>query len=71
VSKGNKKETVPFYVMDLGKDHFIFRYPWCQDFKPDIDWENSVLKGPKIKIETLLHRKYQHVKEYLASARKT
>ena len=70
VSKGNKKETVPFYVTDLGKDRFIFGYPWCQDFKPDIDWENSVLKGPIIRIETLLHGKYQHVKEYLASTRK-
>jgi hypothetical protein len=70
VTKGNKKETVPFYITDLGKDRFIFGYPWCQDFKPDIDWENSVLKGPKVKVETLLHGKYQHVKEYLASARK-
>ena len=32
VSKGNKKERVPFYVTNLGKDHFIFGYPWCQEF---------------------------------------
>jgi hypothetical protein len=71
VTKGNKKETVPFYITDLGKNRFIFGYPWCQDFKPDIEWENSILKGPKVKIKMLLHRKYQHVKEYLASAQKT
>jgi hypothetical protein len=53
--------------MDLGKDRFIFGYPWCQDFKPDIDWENSRLKGPKVKVETLLHGKYQHIKEYLST----
>jgi hypothetical protein len=58
---------VPFYVTNLGKDHFIFGYPWCQDFQPNIDWENSYLKGPKIKVETLLHGKYQHIKEYLSS----
>jgi hypothetical protein len=71
VTKGNKKERVPFYVTDLGNDRFIFGYPWCQDFKPEIDWENSILKGPKIKVETLLHGKYQHIKEYVASTRKT
>jgi hypothetical protein len=71
VRKGNRKETVPFYVIDLGNDCFIFRYPWCQDFKPEIDWENSILKGPKIKVETLLHGRYQHIKEYVASTRKT
>jgi hypothetical protein len=71
VRKGNKKETVPFYVTDLGNDRFIFGYPWCQDFKPEIDWENSLLKGPKIKVKTLLHGRYQHIKEYVASMRKT
>jgi hypothetical protein len=53
--------------MNLGKDCFIFGYPWCQDFKPDIDWDNSHLRGPKIKVETLLHGKYQHIKEYLSA----
>jgi hypothetical protein len=58
---------VPFYITNLGKDRFIFGYPWCQDFKPNINWENSCLKGPKIKVETLLYGKYQHIKEYLSS----
>ena len=56
VSQGNKKRRVLSYVTNLGQDHFIFRYPWCQEFKPDIDWENSAFKGPKIKVETLLFR---------------
>ena len=68
VSKGNKKECVPFYITNLGKDHFIFGYPWCQEFQPDIDWANSKLKGPKIKVKTLLYSKYQHIKAYLNKA---
>jgi hypothetical protein len=67
VTRGHIKERVSFYITNLGKDHFIFGYPWCQDFKPDIDWENLQLKGPSIKVETLLHGKYQHIKEYLSS----
>ena len=68
VSKGNIKERVPFYVTNLGSNHVIFGYLWCQGFKPEIDWENSKLKEPKIKVETLLYRKHQHVKSYLATA---
>ena len=66
VSKESKKEYVPFYITNLGKDHFIFRYPWCQEFQPEIDWANSKLKGPRMKVKTLLHSKYQHIKEYLS-----
>ena len=62
VTQGHKKQSVPFYVTNLGQDRFIFRYPRCQDFKPNIDWENSMLNGPKIKVETLLYGKMQHVK---------
>ena len=65
VSQGNKKRRVPFYVTNLGQDRFIFGYPWCQEFKPDIDWENSALKGPKIKVETLLFGRKQHLKRIL------
>jgi hypothetical protein len=53
VTQGHKKQRVPFYVTNLGQDQFIFGYPWCQDFKPNINWENSMLNGPKIKVETL------------------
>jgi hypothetical protein len=29
VTQGRKKQRVPFYVTNLGQDHFIFGYPWC------------------------------------------
>ena len=48
-----------------GDDRFILGYPWCQDFKPDIDWTNSELKGPRIHMETLLFRKVQHLHQKL------
>ena len=65
VTQGNKKQQVPFYVTNLGDDRFILGYPWCQDFKPDIDWPNSKLKGPKIHMETLLFGKVQHLHKKL------
>jgi hypothetical protein len=65
VTQGHKKQRVPFYVTNLGQDRFIFGYPWCQDFKPNINWENSMLNGPKIKVETLLYGKMQHVKRII------
>ena len=64
VMQGNKKQRVPFYVTNLGTDRFILGYPWCQEFKPDIDWSNSMLKGPKIKMETLLHGKLEHLWQF-------
>ena len=65
VSQGNKKRRVPFYVTNLSSDRFIFGYPWCQEFKPDLDWENSMLQGPKIKVETLLFGCKQRLKRVL------
>ena len=65
VTQGNKRQQVPFYVTNLGDDRFILGYPWCQDFKPDIDWPNSKLKGPKIHMETLLFGKVQHLHKKL------
>jgi len=43
----------------------IFGYPWFKKFKPDIDWEKSKLKGPKVKIETLLYSTLQCAKTWL------
>ena len=62
VTQGHKKHRVPFYVANLGQDRFIFGYPWCQDFSPSIDWKNSILNGPKIKVETLLQGRMHHIK---------
>ena len=52
-------------MTNLGDDRFILGYPWCQDFKPDIDWSSSKLKGPKIYMETLLFGKVQHLHKKL------
>jgi hypothetical protein len=65
VLQGNKKQRTPFYVTSLGKDHFILGYPWCQEFKPNIDWTNSMLKGPNIHMEILLHGKIVHLHKQL------
>ena len=65
ITQGNKKQQVPFYVTNLGDDCFILGYPWCQDFKPDINWANSKLKGPRIHMETLLFGKVQHLHQKL------
>jgi len=43
----------------------LFGYPWFKKFNPDIDWEKSKLKGPKVKIETLLYSTLQHAKSWL------
>jgi len=65
VTQGNKRECVRFFVTNLGRDRMLFGYPWFKKFKPDIDWEKNKLKGPKVKIETLLHGTLQHAKTWL------
>jgi hypothetical protein len=57
----NKKQRTPFYITNLRTDRFILGYPWCQDFKPNIDWSNSMLNGSKICMETLLYGKVEHL----------
>jgi len=55
VTQGNKKERTRFFVTNIGRDRMIFGYPWCKKFKPDINWDENKIRGPKIKIETLLY----------------
>jgi len=38
VSQGNLRRQLHFFVTNLGRDHFLFGYPWFKAFKPDIDW---------------------------------
>ena len=54
VNKGGKKERQQFFVTNLGKNRFILGFPWFRSFNPDINWAEAQLKGPKVKIETLL-----------------
>jgi len=67
VTQGNKKEWIRFFVTNLGSDRMLFGYPWFRKFNLDIDWEKSELKGPKVKIETLLYGTLQRAKSWLKS----
>jgi len=70
VAKGNKKLRQRFYITDLGQDRFIFGYPWFREFNPDIDWPNGMLKGPKVKMETLKHSTFQHACNFIKERKK-
>jgi len=65
VTQGNKKEHTRFYITNLGSNQMLFGYPWFKKFNPDINWEKSKLKGPKVKIETLLYSTLQQAKTWL------
>jgi len=65
VTQGNKKEQTRFFVTNLGSNRMLFGYPWFKKFNPDINWEKSKLKGPKVKIETLLYGTLQCAKTWL------
>jgi hypothetical protein len=34
-----------FYIMDLGFDRILLRYPWLSTFNPQIDWKTGVVEG--------------------------
>jgi len=70
VARGNKKLHQRFYVTDLGRDRFIFGYPWFREFNPDIDWPNGMLKGPKVKMETLKHGTFQYARNFIKEKKK-
>jgi len=65
VSKGNMRKQLRFFVTSLGRDCFLFGYPWFKAFKPDIDWEAGTLKGPKVKVETIWKVTWDKVQGYL------
>jgi hypothetical protein len=71
VSHGTKKEQQHFYVTNLGKDRFIFGFPWCRTFKPNIDWTKAQIRGPQVQVETLLLGKYQCIKNYVKERKET
>ena len=41
VTKGNQKTQQQFYIMNLGRNELIFRYPWFKEFNPQIDWKEG------------------------------
>ena len=65
ISKGNTKQQQRFYVTNLGRDCFLLGYPWFKAFKPDIDWEQGTLKGPKVKAETTQKVTWDKAQSYL------
>jgi len=65
VSQGNLRQQLHFFVTNLGRDHFLFGYPWFKAFKPNIDWEAGTLKGPKVKVETIQKITWDKVQGYL------
>jgi len=65
VSKGNVRKSLRFFVTNLGRDRFIFGYPWFKAFKPDINWEDGMLRGPKVKVETMRKVTWDKVQGYL------
>jgi hypothetical protein len=47
VTRGQQTGRERFFFTNLGKDQFIFGYPWLQTFNPEIDWATGVVKGPQ------------------------
>jgi len=40
-------------------------YPWLRDFNPQIDWATNKLLGPEVRLSTLLHARYPHLRSLL------
>jgi hypothetical protein len=61
---GNKKIKQQFYITALGSNCMILGIPWFREFNPqDIDWKNGILKGLKVKLETLLFGCFANLKD--------
>jgi len=69
VSQGNLRQQLHFFITNLGRDRFLFGYPWFKAFKPDIDWEAGTLKGPKVKVETIQKITWDKAQGYLKEKR--
>jgi hypothetical protein len=65
VACGNKKIKERFYVTGLSGIELILGYPWLRDFNPQIDWPTNKLLGPGVRISTLLHARYPHLRSLL------
>ena len=44
--QGGRARMLKFLIIDLGRDHIIFSYPWLREFNPDINWPTKFIKGP-------------------------
>jgi hypothetical protein len=43
VHTGDKEEKMRFLVTDLGNEDLILGYPWLATFKPQFNWQSSVI----------------------------
>jgi hypothetical protein len=61
MQRGEQQITQGFYVTNLGQDCIILRYPWLQEFNPDVDWEEGQLIGEEVKLKEIgiAWQKYQ------------
>ena len=39
----NQKQTLRFYIADLGQDHIILGFPWMAALKPSLNWTEPTL----------------------------
>jgi len=70
ISQGGKQERTTFFVTSIGRDRWIFGYPWLYDFEPKIDWKQGTIAGPRFSAQTLVHGKLTQ-KEFLRHVQAT
>jgi hypothetical protein len=73
VSKGDKEVLLKFYVTSLGGDCAIFGFPWLQAFNPTIDWDQKLVRGPPVMVETSLLKlaKQKEIHHIIAAAQQS
>jgi hypothetical protein len=53
ILQGKKQSAQVFFITNLGNNHLISRYPWLEEFTPQIDWKNRTILGPPVKLTTM------------------
>ena len=51
-----EEKNIKFYLMSIGKEHFILGYPFLETFNLAVDWKSGNLGG-RVQIETLSFRR--------------
>jgi len=58
VSQGGKQKRENFFITSIGRNRWIFGYPWLYDFKPMVNWKDATIAGPHFLVQTLVHGKF-------------
>ena len=53
VKRGKQEHRMRFFLTALGKDRFIFGYPFLYAFNPQVDWKEGRMLGPETEIQTI------------------